>query len=632
MTRRVLLLEPNYKNKYPPMGLMKIATYFRSCGDDVRFFKGDLKDLAARLLCEEFLEQNSEHRIKRFFPNLLRYIRLGHLNDLEDIPDFMGTKMQDDIITYHMRYVHKDYPKFDFIGVTTLFTFYWKQSVDTVNTAKSFLKKGGIFMVGGIASTILPEQFFKETGIYPHVGLLDKPGVIDKDSTVIIDELPLDYSILHEVDYEYPASNAYFGYMTRGCPRKCKFCAVKTLEPVYKKYISIKTQIQYVNERFGNRRDLLLMDNNVFASQCFDSIIDEIEECGFQKGATYVPDNLYDVALRNLKDKFNTRAYLKFVVKLYDEVGEKLSEEDAGELYAKREELELLYAETAKPESVFKFDPIFRKYYSPKKHTRGLTRYIDFNQGLDARLATESKIKKIAETNIRPLRIAFDHYDQREVYCKAIHLAAKYGIKDMSNYLLYNFEDTPDELYYRMQINVDLCQKLDVRIYSFPMKYHPIRDPDFFRNRDYIGKHWNRKFIRTIQCVLNSTKGKVGTNKAFFEQAFGRDINEFHKLLWMPERFIIFRSKYDAEFRQSLAQMYPTKYKVDMSNGSDLANEWWKAFCHLPKTKRILAESVIATNHFDEGSFDTKDSDVLKVLHYYTITDTNEVIEKTEKR
>ena len=247
-------------------------------------------------------------------------------------------------------------------------------------------------------------------------------------------------------------------------------------------------------------------------------------------------------------------------------------------------------------------------------------------------MATESKIKKIAETNIRPLRIAFDHYDQREVYCKAIHLAAKYGIKDMSNYLLYNFEDTPDELYYRMQINVDLCQKLDVRIYSFPMKYHPIRDPDFFRNRDYIGKHWNRKFIRTIQCVLNSTKGKVGTNKAFFEQAFGRDINEFHKLLWMPERFIIFRSKYDAEFRQSLAQMYPTKYKVDMSNGSDLANEWWKAFCHLPKTKRILAESVIATNHFDEGSFDTKDSDVLKVLHYYTITDTNEVIEKTEKR
>lgn len=45
MSRKVLLVEPNYKNKYPPMGLMKIATYYRNLGDDVTFFKGDLRDL-----------------------------------------------------------------------------------------------------------------------------------------------------------------------------------------------------------------------------------------------------------------------------------------------------------------------------------------------------------------------------------------------------------------------------------------------------------------------------------------------------------------------------------------------------------------------------------------------------------
>lgn len=27
--RKVLLLEPNYANKFPPIGLMKIATYYR---------------------------------------------------------------------------------------------------------------------------------------------------------------------------------------------------------------------------------------------------------------------------------------------------------------------------------------------------------------------------------------------------------------------------------------------------------------------------------------------------------------------------------------------------------------------------------------------------------------------------
>lgn len=27
MNRKVLLIEPKYNNKYPPMGLMKLATY-----------------------------------------------------------------------------------------------------------------------------------------------------------------------------------------------------------------------------------------------------------------------------------------------------------------------------------------------------------------------------------------------------------------------------------------------------------------------------------------------------------------------------------------------------------------------------------------------------------------------------
>ena len=51
----MLLVEPNYKNKYPPMGLMKLATYYRESGDDVRFFKGDLLDLAADIVVEDLL-------------------------------------------------------------------------------------------------------------------------------------------------------------------------------------------------------------------------------------------------------------------------------------------------------------------------------------------------------------------------------------------------------------------------------------------------------------------------------------------------------------------------------------------------------------------------------------------------
>lgn len=43
---KILLVDPNYKNKYPPMGLMKISTYHKERGDEVTFFKGvmDSKD------------------------------------------------------------------------------------------------------------------------------------------------------------------------------------------------------------------------------------------------------------------------------------------------------------------------------------------------------------------------------------------------------------------------------------------------------------------------------------------------------------------------------------------------------------------------------------------------------------
>ena len=55
MNRKVLLVEPNYKNKYPPMGLMKLATYYRMVGDDVRFYKGDMRLLAVDLICEDLI-------------------------------------------------------------------------------------------------------------------------------------------------------------------------------------------------------------------------------------------------------------------------------------------------------------------------------------------------------------------------------------------------------------------------------------------------------------------------------------------------------------------------------------------------------------------------------------------------
>lgn len=616
MNRKILLIEPNYKNKYPPMGLMKIATYFRQKGDDVRFFKGDLRVFAAQLLCEEYYQEVNDTTLGKYFPKLTAFIKTGKYSNLELIPNFRGSDLEEKIKAYRQRYKSNDIPKFDFVCITTLFTFYWKQTIDTINFAKKFCKPNGRMMVGGIASTILPEQLKKDTGIEPHLGLLDSPGVIDADDDTIIDELPLDYSILEEVDYKYPANNAYFGYMTRGCPRKCAFCAVSRLEPKYKKYIGIKKQLKYVDSRFGAKKDLLLMDNNVFASACFNQIIDEIKECGFAKGATYKPANEYEIAINNIREGYNLRGYYKKVVSLYDSIAEKLTETaEAGEFYIQRENLGLLYPETATTEAIFAFDEIAREYYNRFFKVGSRARYIDFNQGVDARLVTDEKMSKLAEVNIRPLRIAFDHYEQKDVYVEAIRKAASCGIKDLSNYLLYNFTDKPEELYYRMRINVDLCEELGITIYSFPMKYHPIDDPKFFDNRDFIGEHWNRKFIRAVQAVLNSTKGKIGRGVSFFEEAFGKDVEEFNKILWMPETFIIYRRIYDAQLRERLAERYTTVTEHDC----DLANEWWQKFQALSEEKQKIAKSIIAMNKFRDGDYNCEDDEILAVLEYYKI-------------
>lgn len=599
MKRKVLLVEPNYKNKYPPMPLMKLATYYRRCGDDVRFFKGDLKKFVAELLAEQLYTELADASLARYFAMLVKFIRLGKYETLEAIPSFEEHEEYLEIAKYYRdRFKKKDYPRFDIVCVTTLFTFYWAQTIDTINFCKQLVKKDGRLLVGGIAATILPEHIEAETGIRPHVGLLDRPGVLDAGNTDIIDELPLDYSILEEIDYKYPAGEAYFAYMTRGCIRNCAFCAVKTLEPRYKEYISIKQQLVAIDSQFGKQRNLLLMDNNVFASARFFDIIDEIKECGYGVGASYVPDSEYVVAIKNIAANYNVRAYTRKVISLYDKMAGKLSSADVGRFYIAREERGLLYEPTATREAILEFDkiagPIYKKHFHQLKRKRS----IDFNQGVDARLVTDEKMAKLAEIAIDPLRIAFDHYEQRDIYVRAIESAARHGITHLSNYLLYNFKDRPEHLYYRMKINVELCERLNVVIYSFPMKYHPIRDPEYFRNRNYIGEHWNRKFIRAVQAVLNATKGKIGKGKSFFEEAFGATEVEFWEILWMPEAFIISRFKYK----------------------DNLTREWREKFHALGEAELAAAKAIIALNDFSDDVIAAVDNEeVAEVLRYYQI-------------
>ena len=406
MNLKILLVEPTYESRYPPLGLMKLSYYHKVLkNDDVTFVKG----------CDP--------------------------------------RVRDEY--------------WDRVYITTLFTYTWKETVKTIRFYKetlfSFARK---IYVGGILASLMPDRLFNETGIQPTVGLLSTSKIIGYEDDVNIDDLPPDYEILKQVKFRYDYTDAYLGYTTRGCPRNCDFCAVNKFEPCYLSYIDIKKMIDVVKSRYGEKQNLLLMDNNVLFSRDFDKIIDDIKSAGFVKGATY--------------GKTKRR------------------------------------------------------------------RFVDFNQGLDPRLLTERKMKRLSEIPLEPMRLAFDDIAIKGSYVKAVMIAHKHGQKDMSNYVLYNYHDTPEEFYERLKINIELNEQfkgdydsgqgVKTVIYSFPMRFIPL---DATSRSVYTGNaNWNKRYLRGVQVILSVIKGPVMPGKQFFEQAFGRTAEEFKEVLLMPDDFI----------------------------------------------------------------------------------------------
>lgn len=559
MGRNILLIEPNYKNKFPPIALMKLATYFKTVGDNVVFYKGEIKDFILERAVEKCINKlntvaphikwRSKHEAIAAYIKTRKICHLeaiGIDNDEEYAGIALGWLIFYKDYIWKKFYLREEEKEWDWIGVTTLFTFYFDITVKTINEVKLLLRSTGHIMVGGVLATLQPNELKAATGITPVVGLLNKPGMIDEGNELIIDTLPLDYSILEEIDYRYDMSNAYYGSMTKGCVRHCAFCAVPKIEPEYQQFIPMSERIKLVKEKYGEQRNLLLMDNNVLASEKFEDIINDIIKAGFGKGSTYEEPNRLKFAVDQLKEGSNNRAYLKmaqreYVAYLNSLKRNKNNEALSYKVYSVLYDFGLLALGTCTIENAIEAYPLIAEEYEHRlKLRRPKQRVVDFNQGVDARLFTEKKAELLSKICVSPLRVAFDSLSVKDEYIQALTWSRQYGIRNFSNYLLYNFNDRPDDLYERLEINVKLCTKLDANIYSFPMKYHPLYGNNS-HDRDFIGKHWNRKYIRSVQAVLNSTKGSIGRGESYFYKAFGCDKNAFHLLLDMPDTYIIYR-------------------------------------------------------------------------------------------
>lgn len=620
---KALLIEPNYSNKFPPIGLMKIATYHKNLGNwDVVFYKGDLKQFIIEQIADKCIaafkkiDKTQDWYIRKDL--IFEYIKTRKSSALDAIGTEQSPKNEElrsiaiDFKDFYWKGTWKKYPEWDRVFVTTLFTFYWKITIETIEFAKILVKNPKDLMVGGVLASIQSKEIEEATGIKPHIGIL-RAGDLDKGDTQMIDELPLDYSILDEIEYKYPMTNAYYSYTTRGCIRHCAFCAVPILEPIYNSYIPLKERIERIRELYGEQQNMLLMDNNVLASEELPHIIQDIIDCGFERGAKFTQPDLLAIAIRNLKNNVNDRAYIRKSHSLIMAFYDRLKGEESYQVYKILSKYHIFKFLTTRKEALLEayeeIKDIYAKHFRPAPKIR----YVDFNQGVDARLFNEKNVELLSRIAIRPLRIAFDDIRTRPAYEKAIRLSVAAGLNDFSNYLLYNFNDKPIELYQRMKINVDLCEELNVSIYSFPMKYHPLRKKDddiedFSHNRDYIGKYWNRKYIRAVQAILNSTKGKIGRGQSFFCEAFGKDENEYMDLLEMPETFIIYRF-----FFKWLDN------KKNLGIGTDhWRNAWKECKESVSEEKWNNVCDVIHTNVFNAKILDEFDEPVIKrLLRYY---------------
>ena len=477
---KVLLVEPKYKNKYPPMGLMKISTYHKMLGDDVRFVKG--------------IDENIDEEV------------------------------------------------WDRIYVTTLFTFDFDISIETIRHYMRLVNDIDAIYVGGIMASLMPERIIEATGIQrSHIltGLFTDTSVVGDENDINVDQLPLDYDILEDIEYKYPAGDNYFAYTTRGCPNHCSFCAVPILEPEFRVTNNIIEQIRTIDQRYGPKQHLLLLDNNVLNTPDLKTLVDDLCEAGFGRGEKYVDPGAYNIVMMRYHNG-DRAEFLDRKMAIYLEAFKKrIKSEEKLDLFLQilieAEEAEN-YAEYMLAHE-YELSPIIERYRNKSKRAR----YLDFNQGIDARKINDKTMEQLARLAIRPLRIAFDDIKLKDIYCDAVRCAHRHGIKEISNYILFNYKDKPEDLYERLRINIELNRELGIQIFSFPMKYSPIDQID----RNYIGKNWTKKSLRAISAILQVTKGVVAAGSDFFYKAFGNTLEEYLDLLAMPRELIMFRFHFE---------------------------------------------------------------------------------------
>jgi len=146
----------------------------------------------------------------------------------------------------------------DLVYVTSLYTWAWRPVWRAVRIFKAWFPETELWL-GGLYATLLPE----------HAKLSGADKIYRGIFREAEDLLP-DYSLV-------PDWNGSIVFASRGCNKKCSFCAVPLLEgkihavkPSIKKYI------------WPGHTRIIFFDNNILATKCWKQIFDEVVELGLE--------------------------------------------------------------------------------------------------------------------------------------------------------------------------------------------------------------------------------------------------------------------------------------------------------------------------------------------------------------
>lgn len=330
------------------------------------------------------------------------------------------------------------------------------------------------------------------------------------------------------------------------------------------------------------------MDNNVLYSRKLTRVVQDLNAVGYINNTpNYIGVNYVEVMLAKIKRrrKFKNN-YSRQVDELVEYLNLFKNKVKSKELIKRYNDI-LYYInnEKNKTRALSKVKKEIIEITEKYRFKNKLQRYIDFNQGLDARLLTNRKMKILSKIAIKPFRLAYDSVNDEKMYRNAFKMAHSYGVKYFSNYMLYNYKDSPYALWKRLHSTILLYEKKsDIQAFSFPMKYAPIDET----SREYIGEKWNRKYLNAINIIINVTKGVVAKEKGFFYEAFGSNKKEFIEILTMPTQFIKYRMLFK---KHGYIRRWKRKYRTLDSKERKVLLEY---LCGLKDEMRIKNKKILS--------------------------------------